>query len=217
MATNSDIELRRRLGWQKFDSLSPAQRQVYKKAYEIEPDVREKVRRTPAPPPESQSDKELKRKLGRQKFDSLSPEQRDIYKKAYSQSTGTFHRPLRQPPAPPPESQSDKELKRRVGRAKFNSLSPETRDIYKKAYGIVGRYGPKLALAALSGPAGLLAAGISEAAAATPAGEPNEEAKLRRAEKALERRKRAGQRGAPGVSKKNYSKGGVAKGFKGHF
>ena len=166
MATNSDIELRRRLGWQKFDSLSSAQRQVYKKAYEIEPDVREKVRRTPAPPPESKSDKELKRSVGRQKIDSLSP---------------------------------------------------ETRDIYKKAYGIVGRYGPKLALAALSGPAGLLAAGISEAAAATPAGEPNEEAKLRRAEKALERTKRAGQRGAPGASKKNYSKGGVAKGFKGHF
>ena len=216
MATNSDIELRRRLGWQKFDSLSPAQRQVYKKAYEIEPDVREKVRRTPAPPPESQSDKELRRRVGWQKFDSLSPEQRDIYKKAYSQSTGTFHRPLRQPPAPPPESQSDKELKRRVGRAKFNSLSPETRDIYKKAYGIVGRYGPKLALAALSGPAGLLAAGISEAAAATPAGAGEDQLLYKT------RRKKVPGGGPDEAAIKRersnkYARGGVAKGFKGHF
>jgi hypothetical protein len=216
VAINSDIELKRIVGRAKFDSLSPAQRQVYKKAYRVEPDVMEKVRRTPAPPPESQSDKELRRRLGWQKFDSLSPEQRDIYKKAYSQSTGPFSRPLRQPPAPPPESQSDKELKRIVGRAKFNSLSPETRDIYKKAYRIVGRYGPKLALAALSGPAGWLAAGISEAAAATPAGAGEDQLLYKT------RRKKVPGGGPDEADIKRersnkYAKGGVAKGFKGVF
>ena len=73
----------------------------------------------------------------------------------------------------------------------------------------------KIGLAGVTGPVGLLAAGISEAAAATPAGDPDELEKLRRAEKALERRKEAGDRpGAPGGKKgggkikKNYSKGG---------
>ena len=73
----------------------------------------------------------------------------------------------------------------------------------------------KIGLAGATGPVGLLAAGISEAAAATPAGDPDELKKLRRAEKALERRKKAGDRpGAPGGKKgggkvkKNYSRGG---------
>ena len=99
-------------------------------------------------------------------------------------------------------------------------LNPTTKD--KKSYTEkilkgLRKAGIKIGLAGLTGPVGLLAAGISEAAAATPAGDPSEEAKLRRAEKALGRRKRAGQRGAPGASKKKYAKGGVAKGFKGHF
>jgi hypothetical protein len=99
----------------------------------------------------------------------------------------------------------------------LNPTAKQKKSYTEKILKQLRKAGIKIGLAGLAGPAGLLAAGISEAAAATPAGEPDEEAKLRRAEKALGRRKRAGQRGAPGASRKKYAKGGVAKGFKGHF
>ena len=76
--------------------------------------------------------------------------------------------------------------------------------------------GIKIGLAGLTGPVGLLAAGISEAAAATPAGDPDELKKLKVLEAAGFKPTEAGRkRAVPGASKrgggkikKNYSKGG---------
>ena len=76
--------------------------------------------------------------------------------------------------------------------------------------------GIKIGLAGLAGPAGLLAAGISEAAAATPAGDSDELEKLRKLESAGFKPTEAGsKRAVPGASKKgggkikkNYAKGG---------
>ena len=76
--------------------------------------------------------------------------------------------------------------------------------------------GIKIGLAGLTGPVGLLAAGISEAAAATPAGDPDELKKLRVLEAAGFKPTEAGRkRAVPGASKrgggkikKNYAKGG---------
>lgn len=74
----------------------------------------------------------------------------------------------------------------------------------------------KIGLAGATGPVGLLAAGISEAAAATPAGDPDELKKLKVLEAAGFKPTEAGRkRAVPGASKrgggkikKNYSKGG---------
>ena len=117
-------------------------------------------------------------------------------------------------------SKSDKELRKIVGDAKFDKMSDSRRQTYKKAYGIaadiVKRVGPKLALAALSGPAGWLAAGIPEAAAATPAGAGEDQLLYKT------RRKKVPGGGPDEADIKRersnkYAKGGVAKGFKGHF
>ena len=113
-------------------------------------------------------------------------------------------------------SSSDKKLSAKIGREHFRKLSDSKRDIYKKAYGIVSRHGPKLALAALSGPVGLLAAGISEASAATPANAGEDQLIYKR------RRKKVPGGGPDEASVKRersnkYARGGVAKGFKGHF
>ena len=86
LGSQSDRQLKQRVGRKKFDSMSPEKRQLYKEAYKVKPDPVQKATRIPASSPKSQADKELRRKLGWQKFDSLSPEKKEIYKKAYNKT-----------------------------------------------------------------------------------------------------------------------------------
>ena len=108
-----------------------------------------------------------------------------------------------------PEDQQ-KAMKRMFGKTRYEKLAKK--GFFSKA---LTKGALKLALAALAGPAGLLA-GISQAAAATPAGDPNEISKLRKLESAGFKPTEAGsKRAVPGASKKgggkikkNYAKGG---------
>ncbi len=101
-------------------------------------------------------------------------------------------------------------------------LDPTTKENKKHKEKILKKLrkaGIKIGLAGLAGPAGMLAAGISESFAATPAGDPDEISKLRKLETAGLKGTEAGRkRAVPGASKKkggkmkkNYAKGSVVR------